>query len=951
MFSPGFNPVHTTAERINRRNPYANYPVADSALRPSPTTLVSSTPSSTASNTTPPTDEAPEQRFKRLCKLLPPRLNESLLVNKALAVGDQLLQVQQVLDSLQYNFLPQTFFNLRKNRPLKRIFETAKDIITESLPIRCLEATFLALYLTQSMRDIRRVPLALKSTCNGRSFRHIVLVVESKGKYGALGLSRRDTLQGRLPCQFDSLLEVVEDFREAYKQIGHRLATFKVGLYVTHNPQNIGVVPCWRFLTLRMPLLQAPKPLETTGRTPSPDSGGESASHSEHIPHEGRLTPSGVALTNFQAMLPKLSQQYHAGAFDLEPPAVTPNKKRYSPPTSPTQLASAAPSPQKKYPVPLPPNVEDCCGVRQVLFEHADQHDHPHKASCIDSEIDRFLLERGVADIGPQLEPILTVPQLETCSECEKQQDPQIVVGVVAVEDPSHTAQAFDEENEDDDECDSDTELNQCRTFCMLNSKSPFHPTGSLDQIYVVPTSPTIIVPTSPSRKLTQKNKQASASSVAPTQTAADVARMAAATCPGFEEFVATQQDLAAAALKALQAKSKMRAERHRKDAASPQKNNAQDGAHNDDVAVALSKPIVSRLAATPQAKTTAIPKAVSGKSTTKTSASNRLTPQRKPSEKSVESTPNKKSGAVKKVKSTDEINSDAGKRQGSAGNVADENSTSLPETNQMMSPDNESSNNENLTHQPRSGSTAPEALRSRSSEDEGQYRLEASVTRRPSRGTRFPTPLVVSDKGEGIYAHAETDSDATPSSLVQRIRSTVESCHPREDHANNHATPSSDDGNPLVAPIVLGSLAPSRSTTPHPPLTERRLPKLNSRSASFVGPKIISLQFGHSGSMSPPECLANDGGSPSQWQRSMRPAGSSSPTPPNPRFGVKTNATSPSASIPTNPSLSRTLPAASGRSLGDAWNSATSPSRPRTSLGLVTSPISRSWQDLDSSL
>ena len=55
---------------------------------------------------------------------------------------------------MQYNFVPHTFFNTNKHRPLVRIMDTCKEIIKESLPIRCLEAAFLAIYLTQELTEV-----------------------------------------------------------------------------------------------------------------------------------------------------------------------------------------------------------------------------------------------------------------------------------------------------------------------------------------------------------------------------------------------------------------------------------------------------------------------------------------------------------------------------------------------------------------------------------------------------------------------------------------------------------------------------------------------------------------------------------------------------------------------------------------------------------------------------
>lgn len=75
-----------------------------------------------------------------------------------------------------------------------RLMESAKEIIRESLPIKCLEAVVLALYLTSPLTSVQRFAIGFKSKFNGLYHRHIVLGVHWNGSYGALGMSRRKTL-------------------------------------------------------------------------------------------------------------------------------------------------------------------------------------------------------------------------------------------------------------------------------------------------------------------------------------------------------------------------------------------------------------------------------------------------------------------------------------------------------------------------------------------------------------------------------------------------------------------------------------------------------------------------------------------------------------------------------------------------------------------------------------
>lgn len=71
---------------------------------------------------------------------------------------------------------------------------SAKEIIRESLPIKCLEAVVVSLYLTSPLTPVQRFAVGFKSKFHGLYYRHVVLGVHWNGSYGALGLSRRNSL-------------------------------------------------------------------------------------------------------------------------------------------------------------------------------------------------------------------------------------------------------------------------------------------------------------------------------------------------------------------------------------------------------------------------------------------------------------------------------------------------------------------------------------------------------------------------------------------------------------------------------------------------------------------------------------------------------------------------------------------------------------------------------------
>lgn len=71
--------------------------------------------------------------------------------------------VQQYLNALQYNHTGTQFFSVNKRRPVARLMETAKEIIRESLPIKCLEAVVVAIFLTMPLDALHRFTISFKS--------------------------------------------------------------------------------------------------------------------------------------------------------------------------------------------------------------------------------------------------------------------------------------------------------------------------------------------------------------------------------------------------------------------------------------------------------------------------------------------------------------------------------------------------------------------------------------------------------------------------------------------------------------------------------------------------------------------------------------------------------------------------------------------------------------------
>ncbi|XP_016075798.1 PREDICTED: vasohibin-1 [Miniopterus natalensis] len=116
--------------------------------------------------------------------------------------------------------------------------DLAKEMTKEALPIKCLEAVILGIYLTNSMPTLERFPISFKSYFSGNYFRHIVLGVNFGGRYGALGMSRREDLMYKPPA-FRTLSDLVLDYEAAYGRCWHVLKKVKLGQCVSHDPHSV----------------------------------------------------------------------------------------------------------------------------------------------------------------------------------------------------------------------------------------------------------------------------------------------------------------------------------------------------------------------------------------------------------------------------------------------------------------------------------------------------------------------------------------------------------------------------------------------------------------------------------------------------------------------------------------------------------------------------------------
>ncbi|XP_053239185.1 tubulinyl-Tyr carboxypeptidase 2 isoform X1 [Podarcis raffonei] len=168
----------------------------------------------------------------------------------SMTIPEWLQAIQNYMKMLQYNHTGTQFFEIRKSRPLSGLMESAKEMTRESLPIKCLEAVILGIYLTNGQPSVERFPISFKSHFSGNNFHHVVLGIYFNGRYGSLGMSRRSELMDK-PLIFRTLSDLIFEFEESYKKYLHSVKKVKIGLYVPHEPHSFQPIE-WRQLVLNV---------------------------------------------------------------------------------------------------------------------------------------------------------------------------------------------------------------------------------------------------------------------------------------------------------------------------------------------------------------------------------------------------------------------------------------------------------------------------------------------------------------------------------------------------------------------------------------------------------------------------------------------------------------------------------------------------------------------------
>ncbi|XP_043551790.1 tubulinyl-Tyr carboxypeptidase 2 isoform X2 [Chiloscyllium plagiosum] len=166
----------------------------------------------------------------------------------SMSIPEWLRTIQGYMKLLQYNHTGTQFFEIKKIRPLSWLMDTAREMTRESLPIKCLEAVILGIYLTNGLAAVERFPISFKTQFSGNCFHHVVLGVYYNGRYGTLGMSRREDLMDK-PLTFRTLSDLFFEFEDSYRKYLHTVKKVKIGLYVSHDPHSFQQIE-WKHLVL-----------------------------------------------------------------------------------------------------------------------------------------------------------------------------------------------------------------------------------------------------------------------------------------------------------------------------------------------------------------------------------------------------------------------------------------------------------------------------------------------------------------------------------------------------------------------------------------------------------------------------------------------------------------------------------------------------------------------------
>jgi hypothetical protein len=162
-----------------------------------------------------------------------PRINTEDL--KTMQSNAAIGTIQSFINQFEYNFSGKPFIKMKKNLGPSHVYSCAKEIIDAALPIQCVEASFLGLYLTCGLEKLTRIPISFKSYFEDGSHRHMVLAIcNEEGMWGAVGISRRPDLMNK-PMIFESLYDLIVEYKTSFNNNFHRLSAVYLGTPFGHS--------------------------------------------------------------------------------------------------------------------------------------------------------------------------------------------------------------------------------------------------------------------------------------------------------------------------------------------------------------------------------------------------------------------------------------------------------------------------------------------------------------------------------------------------------------------------------------------------------------------------------------------------------------------------------------------------------------------------------------------
>ncbi|RNA44325.1 vasohibin-2 isoform X1 [Brachionus plicatilis] len=182
----------------------------------------------------------------------------SILSNKMISNSQKIEKIQNYIEKLQYNHTGLQFFEIRKDRPLMGLAELSKKMIEVSLPIKCLEAVILSIFLineitlSNSLAGVEKFTIGFKTNSKGNVHRHVVLGVfcHSTGLFGALGISRRSDL-GFKKLKYLSLTDLINDYVNCYSDYLHKVKRIKIGMPIPNSNRSFESIP-WNGCTINL---------------------------------------------------------------------------------------------------------------------------------------------------------------------------------------------------------------------------------------------------------------------------------------------------------------------------------------------------------------------------------------------------------------------------------------------------------------------------------------------------------------------------------------------------------------------------------------------------------------------------------------------------------------------------------------------------------------------------